>query len=661
MPQHQTLQAVLSGDPREDREIVFVDAHDKQRSMSFALLRRRALTVLGGLQRRGLGAGDAVILFVADNERFLEMFWACVLGAMVPVPLAAGSGEEHRRKLFRVFAQFDRAWVYSDARTLEKLDGFATTQGFSESWSRLQQRLLPSGGLDASGEPGRTVEVTADDIAFIQFSSGSTGEPKGVVLSHRNVCANIRSIREAAAFTDRDLALSWMPLSHDMGLIGFHLNMLACGATHLIMRTDLFARRPLLWMELASRCRATVLCSPNFGYQHYLKQYEAKRPAGLELSAVRLIFNGAEPISAELCRRFVETLAPHGLNPHSMFTVYGLAEASLAVSFPQPGAATELLYLDRASLKLGEAASVVEANHGRAAAFVKLGRAVPGTQMRVVDDAGRACAERVPGHVQIRGANVTSGYHGDAAASAAARSADGWLDTGDIGLIDEGQLLITGRAKDIIFVGGQNYYPHDLERIAESVRGIETNKVAAAGVRRVAEGAEELVLFVLHRGSAADLVPTAQALRRAINRQTGLEVAQVLPVTRMPKTTSGKLQRYALARAFERGEFDAVMAELEPLANGSATANPEIEDPANSACLQDLLTICAQVIPDRDITADTHLLEINLSSLSLARLHEAIDQAYPQRVEVLDLFDHPSLRALARFLEASGRAEISAD
>ena len=144
-------------------------------------------------------------------------------------------------------------------------------------------------------------------------------------------------------------------------------------------------------------------------------------------------------------------------------------------------------------------------------------------------------------------------------------------------------------------------------------------------------------------------------MRRAINLQTGLEVAQVLPVTRMPKTTSGKLQRYALARAFERGEFVAAMAELEPLmAVGSGAADPEIEDPANSACLQNLLTICAQVIPDRDITADTNLLEINLSSLSLARLHEAIDLAYPQRVEVVDLFDHPSLRALARFLDASG-------
>lgn len=653
MPQHQTLQAVLSDDPREDREIVFVDADDNQRSISFALLQRRALTVLGALQRCGLGAGDTVILFVADNERFLEIFWACVLGAIVPVPLAAGSGEEHRRKLFRVFAQFDRAWVCSDARTLEKLDGFAVNHGFGESWNRLQQRLLPSGGLDISGEPGRTTEVTPDDIAFIQFSSGSTSEPKGVVLSHGNVCANIGSIREAAAFTDRDIALSWMPLSHDMGLIGFHLNMLACGVSHLIMRTDLFARRPLLWLELASRRRATVLCSPNFGYQHYLKQYEAKRPTGLDLSAVRLIFNGAEPISAELCQRFVETLAPHGLSPHSMFTVYGLAEASLAVSFPRPGAATEVLYLDRSRLKIGDEATAVEASHVHAAAFVKLGRAVPGTQLRVVDDAGRACAARAPGHVQIRGANVTAGYHGDEAASASARAADGWLDTGDIGLIDEGQLVITGRAKDIIFVGGQNYYPHDLERIAESVPGIETNKVAAVGVRR--GDAEALVLFVLHRAPAAGLVPTALALRRAINLQTGLEVAQVLPVTRMPKTTSGKLQRYALARAFERGEFDAAMAELEPLmAVGSGAADPEIEDPANSACLQNLLTICAQVIPDRDITADTNLLEINLSSLSLARLHEAIDLAYPQRVEVVDLFDHPSLRALARFLDASG-------
>ena len=294
-----TLHAILPATARDDRQITLIEGDKEQRVLSFQRLRQRALAVLGALQRQSIAPGDAMILCLADNERFLEMFWACVLGGIVPVPLAPGATDAHRQKLLRVFAQLGpKASVYIDGTSLERLDGFAAAQGLADQAVALRARALVPGGLDIGGEPGQPVSPRPDDLAFIQYSSGSTGEPKGVLLTHRNLCANIAAIIEAAAFSDRDVALSWMPLSHDMGLIGFHLNMLACGASHAIMRTDLFARRPLLWLDQASQRRATVLCSPNFGYQHYLRQFALKPPAGLDLSAVRLVFNGAEPISA---------------------------------------------------------------------------------------------------------------------------------------------------------------------------------------------------------------------------------------------------------------------------------------------------------------------------------------------------------------------------
>ena len=181
-------------------------------------------------------------------------------------------------------------------------------------------------------QPGTPHSVTAADPAFIQFSSGSTSEPKGVLLTHANVLANIRDIVATANFTDRDRSLSWMPLTHDMGLIGFHLCMLASGISHILMDTRLFSRRPLLWLKEASASGATLLSSPNFGYKHFLKVYEAKGGDGLDLSRVRLLFNGAEPISVPLCDRFLDAMAPHGLVRHAMYPVYGLAEASLAVA-----------------------------------------------------------------------------------------------------------------------------------------------------------------------------------------------------------------------------------------------------------------------------------------------------------------------------------------
>ena len=650
MTRFNTLDEILPAAAREDRRITFIDGESQQRTMTFARLRQRAFGTLGALQRRGLGPGDKLVLYVADNERFVELFWAALFGGIVPVPLAPGGTPEHLRKLRAVVAQLERAWVAIDAAALERFDACAAGDGAAADAARLRERLVVSDSLAVDGAAGVAHRATPDTLAFIQYSSGSTGDPKGVLLTHRNLCANIDAINVAGDYSDRDVTLSWMPLSHDMGLIGFHLNMLAAGAAHAIMRTELFARRPLLWLELASRMRATVLCSPNFGYQHYLKQYATKPKPQIDLSSVRLIFNGAEPISAELCRRFMRTLAPHGLGPNTMFTVYGLAEASLAVSFPRIGAPLATLRLDRAALRVGAAAPLAAASDDPLDEFVVLGRPVPGTEVRIVDDAGAPCGERVLGRIEIRGENVTAGYYAGPDAPPAGAPRDGWLDTGDLGLLSDGELVVTGRAKDLVIVNGQNFYPHDFERIVERAADVDANRVAAAGVRLPEAEGEGLALFVLHRGELEGFVAKARAVRQAIAAQTGVEVGAVVPVAQIPKTTSGKLQRYLLARAFEAGEYAPVLARLAVLSAPGDGSREKITEAVST--LERLGLLCQRVVPDRHIGPDDNLLEINLNSLTLARLHEAIDREFPQRIEVADLFDHPTLAQLARFLDA---------
>ncbi|MDL2336805.1 MAG: non-ribosomal peptide synthetase [Pseudomonadota bacterium] len=651
MPPFETLNAILPADAREDRQITFIEGEHEQRILSFRRLRERAIGALGALQRRGLSRGDTMILYLSDNERFIEMFWACVLGGIVPVPLAPGNTDEHWRKLCRVFALLERASVCVDAPALERLDGFVAAQGLDAEGHRLRSRAVIAGSLDIAGDPGEPVQPDPQDLAFIQFSSGSTGDPKGVMVTHCNLTANIASIIKGAGYTDRDSVLSWMPLSHDMGLIGFHLTLLAGGVSHAVMRAELFARRPLLWLELASRRRATVLCSPNFGFQHYLRQYAIKLPQGLDLSAVRLIMNGAEPISAEVCRRFLHAMAPHGLKAQSMLTVYGLAEATLAVSFPVLGAAFETIKVDPASLHVRERVQTVAPDSGRSVEFVKLGQPLPGIEARIVDETGSVLDERVLGHVCIHGDNVTLGYYQDARRTVEVRSADGWLDTGDLGFIWDGQLVITGRFKDLVIVNGQNHYPHDLERIAEQMAGIEANRVAAAGVRSPVASTEELALFVLHRGDLADFVPTVLQLRRTILQQTGLEATHVVPVRHIPKTSSGKLQRYALAEAFERGDYDEVLAELAGLL--AASNAPDADEPGATPTVRRLQEICAGFVTDRKLTPQTNLLEVDLNSLTLARIHEAIEREFPHRIEVTDLFDYPTLEQLAEFMDTT--------
>ncbi|MCX7058108.1 MAG: AMP-binding protein, partial [Proteobacteria bacterium] len=227
-----------------------------------------------------------------------------------------------------------------------------------------------------------------------------------------------------------------------------------------LMPTELFIRRPLLWPKFASDKRATILSSPNFGYRHFLKVLGDRSLEGIDLSATRLIFNGAEPISVELCDEFMDRMAPYGLKRSAMFPVYGLAEATLAVTFPPPGSAYAARHFDRHRLSIGAPAGIVAAGAQDALSLMSVGRPIPGTEVRIADEAHAALPDGSVGHLLIRGGNVTHGYYQAPEINARTITADGWLDTGDLGVVVEGELYVTGRAKEIIFVNGQNYFPH---------------------------------------------------------------------------------------------------------------------------------------------------------------------------------------------------------
>jgi acyl-CoA synthetase (AMP-forming)/AMP-acid ligase II/acyl carrier protein len=492
-----------------------------------------------------------------------------------------------------------------------------------------------------------------DDVAFIQFSSGSTSEPKGVVLTHRNILANCQGVSEAARLTEQDISLSWMPLTHDMGLIGFHIFMLVNRIHQHLMPTDLFVRRPLLWLTFAGQKRASLMCSPNFGYRHYLKVLGDRPVDGLDLSSVRLLFNGAEPISAELCDEFLTRMQPARLARATMFPVYGLAEASLAATFPTPGTALHTARLDRHHLSVGEAAQEAPAGSRDAVNLVAVGRAIPYCKVRICGDQGQDLPEGIVGHILITGENVTRGYFEDAAVNAASFSADGWLRTGDLGMMRQGELFITGRAKEILFVNGQNYYPHDLEGIAQHAEGLDLGKVVVAGVRPVTAQTDHIIVFVLHRGDVKDFLPIATEVSKLINEHTGLEVADVVPVKRIPKTTSGKIQRHLLEESYIDGEFSAELAEL-------ATLRAALRGPASASrsdIEEKIRSICDAALEGKKLDLHDNLFEVGASSLKLIEIHEQIDQQFPGQIDLTELFDFPTIAELAAHLEGKLAAQ----
>ena len=353
MQLYDTLIDLLADVRSRDRHIRFIDGENDETTVSFADLWDRAVALLGSLQARGMQKGDELVIFSTSNESFVVAFWAAILGGIVPVPVAVGISDEHKHKLFRILRQLEKATLFTEQDLLDRLLAFSRDNQLDDVTTILEQRTSLMSDV-VPGENGEVFAATPDDVAFIQYSSGSTSDPKGVCLTHCNLCINIRAIVEGTGWAEDDVSLSWMPLTHDMGLIGYHLSVLAAGMNHAVMDTNAFVRRPLLWMIKANELRATQLCSPNFGYKHFLKLFERKGLPDTDLSCVKLILNGAEPISYSLCEEFLEALAPSGLKRTAMFPVYGLAEATVGVSMPETGTEYSRIVVHRHSLRVGE-------------------------------------------------------------------------------------------------------------------------------------------------------------------------------------------------------------------------------------------------------------------------------------------------------------------
>ena len=657
----KTLTEALDNNASTACAINYLGSNNKESRVTFSELKSRALGILFNLQKHNIRPGEQLIIHSDNNELFLDGFWAGLYGGIIPVPVSTATNDEHRYKLLRIFNKLESPWLYTDSETLNKILAFCKDNNLTEEASLLRSKSILIDEIDDISQLGEPYAVKPDDIAFIQFSSGSTSEPKGVVLTHKNIMTNIHAIITAAEFTQADTFFGWMPLTHDLGMIGFHLTPLVFGIDHTIMETNVFVRRPLLWLIAVSQKQATILCSPNFGYKHFLKVFDKKGMEQIDLSHVRLIFNGAEPISIEICEQFLTAMAVYGLKPNAMYPVYGLAEASLVVSFPKPADEIESIKLNREHLAIGDKVKT-SSIAAQSVEFVLTGKPINDCLVRISDESNNVLANNTVGRIQIKGDNVTRGYYLEDKINQEIISQDGWLDTGDLGAFvsidsnnaDTGssdQLIITGRMKDIIFVNGLNFYSHDLENILHTLDDLELGKVVATGARKATSLEDEVIIFILYRGEIEAFIPLAKTARKIINEATGIEVHQVIPVKRIPKTTSGKVQRHLLNKEYISGNYDSLIKEISTIMNTESDAKANTTTQTGSNLDNQILDICNSVVEDKTISLDDNLFEIGISSLALAEIHEGIDEAFPGKVDIADLFDNPTVRELSSFLQ----------
>lgn len=661
LPHLQSCRGVvdaLRASAAGDRGLTYVQSARSEERVTYAQLLGRARAVLGRLQADGVRPGDHLVLVTDDLALFTATFWACALGGVVVVPIAVPANEAGHQKLASVLATLGRPWLATD-----QPDAVAGRQP-DELLPRGRRLQLDRTAFEAPGGVEDGGERQLDDVVLIQFSSGSTGRPKGVQVTARNLLANASGIVERCGIdAGADRLLNWMPLTHDFGIVYFHVLPTVFGVEHALIATQAFMRHPTLWMQKASDLASTITAGPNYAYHHFLKRFKPGAHPDWQLQSLRMIVNGAEPISCDLSRRFFEALATHGLSPLAATPGYGLAESTLMITHGDPRQPFGSRVLDRRRLSLGDAVRTVPADHPDALEFATAGSPARNVELRITGADRQPLPDGHVGTVETRSACVTPGYFGQEAATRAVIDPQGWLDTGDVGFISDGELYITGRRKDLVIINGVNYYPHDIEEVAARVPPLDLNAVAACSVRMPGEDREGLVLFIRAREEGEAFLDLADRLRDHVLAQMGLPVDHCLAIRQIPKTTSGKVQRFLLAQRFAEGEFDDQIAQVR--ARRSAGRLRQAWDSRDRHALEAALAQeAARIAPRADWTdartLATPLMELGLGSLHLVEFITRINDSLGQRLPVSWMFEHPSVAALVSpLLALHGGAEVS--
>jgi fatty-acyl-CoA synthase len=552
------------------------DEGDKTHTLTFAELYGAAQRAAAELARRGVPPGGRVSLMLPTSRAFFVSYAGILLAGAVPVPIyppfRADRIEEYADRQAAILnnAGVSMLLTFRRAEAVAKLlrprvrslDSVVDAEKLLDA---AEKAPPPAPGALPAHLSGARVRKSSD-IALLQYTSGSTGDPKGVTLTHANLLANIRSIGEAVQMTPEDVGISWLPLYHDMGLIGAWLTLLHFGTPLFVMSPLAFLTRPERWLWAFHKHRGTITAAPNFAYELCVRKIADKDIEGLDLSSWRAALNGAEPVNPETLERFEERFARYGFRREAQLPVYGLAEASLAVTFPPLGRGPRVDLVHR-ELFTAEGRALPAPDDPNAIAFVSSGMPVPRHEVRIVDDAGDALPDRTEGFLWFRGPSATSGYFNNPEATAKlfpegapAAGEFAWINSGDRAYRADGEIFVTGRVKDIIIKGGRNLYPHEVEELASRADGIRKGCIVAFGLKDEDSGTEKLVVVAESRESDP-------ARRRAISAAVTSEISaglglppdrvELIPPGSIPKTSSGKLRREETRQLYIAGTLTA--------------------------------------------------------------------------------------------------------
>ena len=549
--QNLTLTACLqfTAEKYPAHGIYYLHENGFEEIQTYADLLEEAYALASGFIESGYKPGDKIIISTLANRQTITAIWGCFFAGLVPTilqtPVSMNDRSQAAEKMQNVYTQLDSPDIIVSGYFASNGEIPETKFKFFSDLPRIKRipDFIPKD----------------EDLAFIQYSSGSTGEPKGIMLTHSNLLSNINSIINGLELTAEDRGGNWMPLYHDMGLIGFHLTPLTTATNQYHIETIDFIKNPSLWLDLISNSRISISGSPNFGQSLILRHLQRKNQEHTwNFSSVKALLNGAEPISAKIMDDFTNALEKHGFPKNAMMPVYGMAEATLAVAFSPLMKYSVTSVFDSNRLDLdGFAIELNAGQHRHGRQITSVGTALKEIEIRIVNEHDEQLPEARVGHIQVKGPAVTQGYYKNPEATASLFSGE-WLRTGDLGFFLNRQLYISGRYKDIIFMNGKNYFANDLENLACSLDEISYGKVAFGGITDHKAGKDKIIIFAagIPESKAAE---TLQTLRALFRKTLGIPIDElvILRSNEFPKTSSGKVQRYKILQRYQQGDFSA--------------------------------------------------------------------------------------------------------
>ncbi len=531
------LAEILQTAATTEQGIVYIQANKSEKFQSYQNLLFEAQKILGGLRKLGLQPQDKVVIQIESTQDFITAFWGCVLGGFIPVPIThiVYTPEQVNKtisKLYYTLQMLEQPLLLTDTSFASEIPNLPELLQVGELPVRTVAELCDS-------EPDTNWHYSQpDDVAVMMLTSGSTGIPKGVLLTHRNLLSQTMGSVQMNSFSREDITLNWLPIDHVGGLIYFHIRDVYLGSKQIHFPFQLFLKEPLIWLDLIDRFQVSIAFGPNFAYSLINDRANTIAERQWDLSSMKFFLNGAETIVTKTARHFLQLLTPYGLAPTTMRPSWGMAEVSSGVTFFQNFSLDSTTDDDL---------------------FVEVGQPIPGVDLRIVNEQNQVVAEGEIGVLQVKGFTVTSGYYRNQEANQQAFTEDGWFNTGDLGLLKDGCLTITGRQKDVIIICGNNYYSHDIENAVEEVEGVEVSYTAACAVRTPAENTDRLAIFFCSTYTQDNsLKALMQEIRKTVLERVGVTPDYLIPVSQemIPKTAIGKIQRQELRKRFEEGEFN---------------------------------------------------------------------------------------------------------